>query len=291
MASTNPHSKPQSTPTPGQARRAIDGALTRDRGRLLALWAKWNTKSGDDALRNAFSAKLQASVAERERRAAALPTAAVDASLPIAAHADDIVALIRKHQVVVLAGETGSGKTTQLPKLCLLAGRGAAGMVGCTQPRRLAARSVARRVAEELQVQLGGAVGFQVRFNDAVSEQTAIKFMTDGILLAEIQTDRWLSKYDTIIVDEAHERSLNIDFLLGYLKQLLPKRPDLKLIVTSATIDTERFAAHFGGAPVVNVEGRGYPVEMRYRPLDEVSPLSLDGRGAGERERASSSGR
>ena len=144
MASTNPHSKPQSTPTPGQARRAIDGALTRDRGRLLALWAKWNTKSGDDALRNAFSAKLQASVAERERRAAALPTAAVDASLPIAAHADDIVALIRKHQVVVLAGETGSGKTTQLPKLCLLAGRGAAGMVGCTQPRRLAARSVAR---------------------------------------------------------------------------------------------------------------------------------------------------
>ncbi|WP_374608655.1 ATP-dependent RNA helicase HrpA [Thermomonas sp.] len=270
MASTNPHSKPQSTPTPGQARRAIDGALTRDRGRLLALWAKWNTKSGDDALRNAFSAKLQASVAERERRAAALPTAAVDASLPIAAHADDIVALIRKHQVVVLAGETGSGKTTQLPKLCLLAGRGAAGMVGCTQPRRLAARSVARRVAEELQVQLGGAVGFQVRFNDAVSEQTAIKFMTDGILLAEIQNDRWLSRYDTLIIDEAHERSLNIDFLLGYLKQLLPKRPDLKVIVTSATIDTERFAAHFGGAPVVNVEGRGYPVEMRYRPLEEL---------------------
>ena len=290
MASTTPHSKPQSAPTPAQARRALDGALTRDRGRLLGLWAKWNAKAGDDGLRQAFSTKLQASLAERERRAAALPAATVDASLPIAAHADDIVELIRKHQVVVLAGETGSGKTTQLPKLCLLAGRGAAGMVGCTQPRRIAARSVARRVAEELQVQLGGAVGFQVRFNDAVSEQTAIKFMTDGILLAEIQNDRWLSKYDTLIIDEAHERSLNIDFLLGYLKQLLPRRPDLKVIVTSATIDTERFAAHFAGAPVVNVEGRGYPVEMRYRPLgekpgsestfsqDAVSPITAKGK-------------
>ena len=286
MASTDPHSKHESTPSPGQARRAVDGALTRDRGRLLGLWSKWNAKPGDDALRQAFTSKLQASVSERERRAARLPAATIDATLPIGAHVDQIVALIRKHQVVVLAGETGSGKTTQLPKMCLLAGRGAAGMVGCTQPRRIAARSVARRVAEELQVPLGGAVGFQVRFNDAVSDQTAIKFMTDGILLAEIQNDRWLSKYDTIIVDEAHERSLNIDFLLGYLKQLLPKRPDLKLIVTSATIDTERFAAHFGGAPVVNVEGRGYPVEMRYRPLDEGAPLSLDGRGAGERVEA-----
>ncbi|QNN45820.1 ATP-dependent RNA helicase HrpA [Thermomonas brevis] len=251
-----------------QARRAIDGALTRDRGRLLGLWSKWNAKPGDAALRDAFSAKLQASVAERERRAAALPSATVDAALPIAAHADEIVDLIRSHQVVVIAGETGSGKTTQLPKLCLLAGRGAAGMVGCTQPRRIAARSVARRVAEELQVPLGGAVGFQVRFNDAVGDTTAIKFMTDGILLAEIQNDRWLSKYDTLIIDEAHERSLNIDFLLGYLKQLLPKRPDLKLVVTSATIDTARFAAHFGDAPVVSVEGRGYPVEVRYRPLE-----------------------
>ena len=253
-----------------QARRAIDGALTRDRGRLLGLWSKWNAKPGDTSLRDAFTAKLQASVAERERRAANLPAAKVDETLPIGAEAERIVELIRGHQVVVIAGETGSGKTTQLPKICLLAGRGAAGMVGCTQPRRIAARSVARRVAEELQVQLGGTVGFQVRFNDAVSDTTAIKFMTDGILLAEIQNDRWLSKYDTIIVDEAHERSLNIDFLLGYLKQLLPKRPDLKLIVTSATIDTERFSKHFDDAPVVNVEGRGYPVEMRYRPLEEM---------------------
>src|SRR5690606_690505 len=171
-----------------------------------------------------------------------------------------------------VAGETGSGKTTQLPKLCLAAGRGAGGMIACTQPRRIAARAVARRVAEELQVPLGGAVGFQVRFSDNVSADTAVKFMTDGILLAEIASDRWLSAYDTIIIDEAHERSLNIDFLLGYLKQLLHKRRDLKVIVTSATIDTERFSAHFGGAPVVNVEGRGHPVEVRYRPLGEAGP-------------------
>ncbi len=254
--------------TPAQARRMIDAASTRDRGRLLGLWSKWKAKPADGALRDAFASKLQASIAERERRATQLPVATINPDLPIAAHADELVELIRKHQVVVVAGETGSGKTTQLPKLCLLAGRGQAGMIGCTQPRRIAARSVARRVAEELQVPMGGAVGFQVRFNDQVGDATAIKFMTDGILLAEIQNDRWLSRYDTIIIDEAHERSLNIDFLLGYLKQLLPRRPDLKLIVTSATIDTARFAAHFEQAPVVEVEGRTFPVELRYRPLE-----------------------
>jgi ATP-dependent helicase HrpA len=214
----------------------------------------------------------------RSPRARPAPRVAIGhrrSGLPIAGEADRIVDLIRKHPVVVIAGETGSGKTTQLPKLCLAAGRGAAGMIGCTQPRRIAARAVARRVAEELQVPLGGAVGYQVRFTDNVSEQTAVKFMTDGILLAEIQSDRWLSQYDTLIIDEAHERSLNIDFLLGYLKQLLERRKDLKIIVTSATIDTERFAAHFNDAPVVNVEGRGYPVEVRYRPLE----------GEGEEER------
>src|SRR5690606_32581341 len=210
-----------------------------------------------------------------------LPAAEVAADLPIAAHADRIVELLRAHQVVVVAGETGSGKTTQLPKLCLQAGRGAAGMIGCTQPRRIAARAVARRVAEELQVPLGGTVGYQVRFNDNVSDDTAIKFMTDGILLAEIASDRWLSRYDTIIIDEAHERSLNIDFLLGYLKQLLRKRRDLKLIVTSATIDTERFAKHFDDAPVVGVEGRTWPVEVRYRPLEGGS--GEDGVEGGER--------
>jgi ATP-dependent helicase HrpA len=251
-----------------KARDAIDGACTRDRGRLLGLWSKWNARPGEAAPRAAFESALRASMATRDARAAALPVADVDPALPIAGEAGRIIDLIREHPVVVIAGETGSGKTTQLPKLCLAAGRGVAGMIGCTQPRRIAARAVARRVAEELQVPMGGAVGYQVRFNDNVGEQTAVKFMTDGILLAEIASDRWLSRYDTLIIDEAHERSLNIDFLLGYLKQLLPRRPDLKVIVTSATIDTERFAAHFGGAPVVDVEGRGYPVEVLYRPLE-----------------------
>ncbi|GGK00004.1 ATP-dependent RNA helicase HrpA [Luteimonas terricola] len=248
-------------------REGIDGALSRDRGRLLGLWRRHEQARGDEVRRKAFEDALARSVAQREARAASLPRAEVDPSLPIAAEAERIVELLRAHQVVVVAGETGSGKTTQLPKLCLAAGRGAAGLIGCTQPRRIAARAVARRVAEELQVPLGGAVGYQVRFTEKVGEQTAVKFMTDGILLAEIQSDRWLSRYDTLIIDEAHERSLNIDFLLGYLKQLLAKRPDLKLVVTSATIDTARFSAHFNDAPVVDVEGRGYPVEMRYRAL------------------------
>lgn len=265
-----------------QARRAIDGALSRDRGRLHGLWSRWSGKPDDGRARDAFAQALAASVAQREARMAALPKAEVDPTLPIAAEADRIVELIRAHPVVVIAGETGSGKTTQIPKLCLAAGRGAAGMIGCTQPRRIAARAVARRVAEELQTPLGGAVGYQVRFTENVGEQTAVKFMTDGILLAEIQSDRWLSQYDTLLIDEAHERSLNIDFLLGYLKQLMLKRPDLKVIVTSATIDTERFSAHFGDAPVVSVEGRGYPVSVRYRPLEGEA-----GREAGANARAS----
>ena len=274
------------TPNPGKphdralqnARRAVDGGLARDRGRLLGLWSRWSGKPADAAAQAAFVEALARSVAAREARAASLPTAfEIDPALPIGGEAERIVELIRGHQVVVIAGETGSGKTTQLPKLCLAAGRGAAGMIGCTQPRRIAARAVARRVAEELKTPLGALVGYQVRFNDNVGEQTAVKFMTDGILLAEIQSDRWLSAYDTIIVDEAHERSLNIDFLLGYLKQLLIKRRDLKVIVTSATIDTERFSQHFGNAPVVSVEGRGYPVDVRYRPLNAGS--DEDGEG------------
>ncbi|MDO5505624.1 MAG: ATP-dependent RNA helicase HrpA [Pseudoxanthomonas suwonensis] len=269
-------SSPRKNPL-AQARRAIDGALTRDRGRLLGAWSRWKQRPGDAPLQARFTAMLAASVDARQARAAGLPAAEVNPDLPIAAQAERIVDLIREHQVVVVAGETGSGKTTQLPKLCLAAGRGAAGMIGCTQPRRIAARAVARRVAEELQVPLGAAVGYQVRFTEQVGETTAIKFMTDGILLAEIASDRWLSRYDTLIIDEAHERSLNIDFLLGYLKTLLAKRPDLKLIVTSATIDTARFAAHFDDAPVVDVEGRGFPVEVRYRPLEG------EGEDAGER--------
>ncbi|MCH2092905.1 MAG: ATP-dependent RNA helicase HrpA [Pseudoxanthomonas sp.] len=251
-----------------QGRRALDRALSRDRGRLHGLWSRWQGKPTDAGARQAFEQTLNASIATRERRLSTVPAVTLDASLPIAREGDRIIELIRNHQVVVIAGETGSGKTTQLPKLCLAAGRGVAGMIGCTQPRRIAARAVARRVAEELNTELGRGVGFQVRFNDQVGEDTHVKFMTDGILLAEIASDRWLSAYDTIIVDEAHERSLNIDFLLGYLKQLLRKRRDLKVIVTSATIDTERFARHFDDAPVISVEGRTYPVEVRYRALE-----------------------
>lgn len=193
-----------------------------------------------------------------------------DPALPITAHRAELIRAIRDHQVVVVAGETGSGKTTQLPKLCLEAGRGEAGLIGCTQPRRIAARSVSERVAEELGVELGGPVGYQVRFTDRTSPETRVKFMTDGILLVETQGDPRLAAYDTLIIDEAHERSLNIDFLLGYLKRLLPRRPDLKVVITSATIDTKRFAQHFDEAPVIEVSGRGYPVETRYRPLDAV---------------------
>ena len=259
------------------ARRAIDGALTRDRGRLHGLWSRWQGKPSDIAARTAFEQALAISTARVAARAGSAPMVTLDEALPIAREADKTVDLIRKHPVVVIAGETGSGKTTQLPKLCLAAGRGVAGMIGCTQPRRIAARAVARRVAEELKTPVGGAVGFQVRFNDQVGDDTRIKFMTDGILLAEIASDRWLSAYDTIIVDEAHERSLNIDFLLGYLKQLLRKRRDLKVIVTSATIDTGRFSRHFDDAPVIDVEGRTFPVEVRYRPLEG------EGDDAGER--------
>ncbi|MBV6792277.1 ATP-dependent RNA helicase HrpA [Xanthomonas euvesicatoria] len=260
-----------------ERRRAVDGAMSRDRGRLLGLWSRWQGKPGNPQVRDAFEQALAASQAQRQARAEQQPAITLDDQLPIAREAERIIALIRNHQVVVIAGETGSGKTTQLPKLCLAAGRGAAGMIGCTQPRRIAARAVAARVADELKTPLGTTVGFQVRFTDRVSDQSRIKFMTDGILLAEIASDRWLSSYDTIIVDEAHERSLNIDFLLGYLKQLLRKRSDLKLIVTSATIDTERFARHFDDAPVISVEGRTFPFEVRYRPLEGDTGDSDDG--------------
>ena len=202
--------------------------------------------------------------------------------MPIVGRRDDILAALRSSQVIVVAGETGSGKTTQLPKMCLELGRGVDARIGHTQPRRIAARSVATRIAEELRTPLGSTVGFAVRFADQVSAQTAIKVMTDGILLAEIQRDPMLREYDTLIIDEAHERSLNIDFILGYLKTLLPRRPDLKLIVTSATIDFERFAAHFGEAPVIEVSGRTYPVEVRYRPLTADS--GEDGQGAQTRD-------
>ncbi|MFF9274180.1 ATP-dependent RNA helicase HrpA [Streptomyces griseosporeus] len=224
--------------------------------------------------RAAVLAEIEAEIAKGEERMSArrgrVPAVSYPEQLPVSQKKDAIAEAIRDHQVVIVAGETGSGKTTQIPKICLELGRGVRGMIGHTQPRRIAARTVAERVAEELRTPLGEAVGWKVRFTDQVDpEATFIKLMTDGILLAEIQTDRELRAYDTIIIDEAHERSLNIDFLLGYLKQLLPKRPDLKVVITSATIDPERFSRHFGDAPIIEVSGRTYPVEVRYRPLLE----------------------
>lgn len=212
------------------------------------------------------------------QRATSVPTITYPAQLPVSARQEEIAAAILANQVVIVAGETGSGKTTQIPKICLDLGRGVNAMIGHTQPRRIAARSVAERIAQELgtKVSKESIVGYQVRFTDEVSEHTLIKLMTDGILLAEIQNDPLLRRYDTLIIDEAHERSLNIDFILGYLARLLPQRPDLKVIITSATIDSERFAAHFGvegrPAPIIEVSGRTYPVEIRYRPLDGVEP-------------------
>ena len=216
--------------------------------------------------------------AQLSQRAASVPTITYPAQLPVSARQEEIAAAILANQVVIVAGETGSGKTTQIPKICLDLGRGVNAMIGHTQPRRIAARSVAERIAQELgtKVSKESIVGYQVRFTDEVSEHTLIKLMTDGILLAEIQNDPLLRRYDTLIIDEAHERSLNIDFILGYLARLLPQRPDLKVIITSATIDSERFAAHFGvegrPAPIIEVSGRTYPVEIRYRPLDGIEP-------------------
>ncbi|MFF5337919.1 ATP-dependent RNA helicase HrpA [Streptomyces sp. NPDC013181] len=211
------------------------------------------------------------------RRAERMPAVTYPEQLPVSQKKDEILEAIRDHQVVIVAGETGSGKTTQIPKICMELGRGVRGMIGHTQPRRIAARTVAERIADELKTPLGETVGWKVRFTDQVDpEATFVKLMTDGILLAEIQTDRELLAYDTIIIDEAHERSLNIDFLLGYLARLLPRRPDLKVVVTSATIDPERFSRHFGDAPIIEVSGRTYPVEVRYRPLLEEDAEDAD---------------
>jgi ATP-dependent RNA helicase HrpA len=218
--------------------------------------------------------KIQASSQRLTQRLEKLPKPEYPLALPVSSRRDEIAEAILKHQVVIVCGETGSGKTTQLPKICLELGRGVSGLIGHTQPRRIAARSVATRIAQELDSSLGEIVGYKVRFNEKSSEASYIKLMTDGILLAETQGDKFLNAYDTIIIDEAHERSLNIDFLLGYLKQLLPKRPDLKVIVTSATIDADRFSTHFEGAPIIEVSGRTFPVEVRYRPLGKAGFIS-----------------
>ena len=268
----------------------LNQTLSKDRHFLQQALRNPKRFGGAEVVQQKYQKSHQAYL----QRLANLPQPHYDNTLPVHERREDIKRAIAANQVVIICGETGSGKTTQLPKICLELGRGAAGLIGHTQPRRLAARSVAERIAEELGSDIGSVVGYKVRFNDHTSRDAYIKLMTDGILLAETQTDRFLSAYDTIIIDEAHERSLNIDFLLGYLKQLLPRRPDLKVIITSATIDAERFSRHFApaginakivsdglsnndrpsespkGAPVLEVSGRTYPVEIRYRPLSET---------------------
>jgi len=271
-----------------EALARLDGAMVADRARLRGLLDRALRRGEvDQRAFEEFEGELARSVSLRERRAASVPVVVFPDELPIAQRREEIEKAIRDHQVVVVCGETGSGKSTQLPKMALALGRGVGGMIGVTQPRRIAARAIANRVAEELGQRLGDAVGFKVRFGDKTSPQTLIKVMTDGILLAEMQSDRLLERYDTIVIDEAHERSLNIDFILGYLRHLLPKRPDLKVIVTSATIDPQRFAEHFGTgrdeervpAPVIEVSGRTYSVEVRYR-----APVSATGDDADEDE-------
>ncbi|MEI2264409.1 ATP-dependent RNA helicase HrpA [Erwinia sp. CGal63] len=250
----------------------LDALMLRDRQRLQKR-LQGAKKVKNPAAQQAIAEELSNDIAAAEQRVAmrkaATPAIRYPENLPVSQKKQEIAEAIRDHQVVIVAGETGSGKTTQLPKICMELGRGIVGLIGHTQPRRLAARTVADRIAAELETSLGGCVGYKVRFNDQVSETTQVKLMTDGILLAEIQQDRLLMQYDTIIIDEAHERSLNIDFLLGYLRELLPRRPDLKVIITSATIDPQRFSRHFHNAPVIEVSGRTYPVEVRYRPVVE----------------------
>src|ERR1041385_4667768 len=246
----------------------LPNCLRQDRSHLETRLARW---SADVRLGRGTAGQVQHLLAEarrsielRHRRHERLPQVSYPPHLPITAKKDEIVAAIQRHQVVVIAGETGSGKTTQIPKMCLEAGLGVEGKIGCTQPRRVAALSISRRIAEELRVQYGEEVGCKIRFSDRSSPATYIKLMTDGILLAETQGDRELTEYDAIIIDEAHERSLNIDFLLGHLKLLLQRRADLKLIITSATINTEAFSKAFGDAPIIEVSGRTFPVEVRY---------------------------
>jgi len=258
-----------------QAEKQILQAMVADRHRLRRrlreLQRRAETGQPDDRRLKRLLRDVESSVARSEKRRKGIPPVSYAEDLPITEKRQEIAAAIAAHSTVVVCGETGSGKSTQLPKICLELGRGTTGMIGHTQPRRIAARAVATRIAEELGVPLGQQVGFKIRFSDVTGTDTYVKLMTDGILLAETQGDRFLERYDTIIIDEAHERSLNIDFLIGYLKRLLPKRPDLKLIITSATIDAERFARHFasseGPAPIIEVSGRAYPVEVRHQPL------------------------
>jgi ATP-dependent helicase HrpA len=261
--------------------RLIPKALSRDQAELRRRLRQVEQKglAGEELLQelNNWQKQLDRSREVRNQRQASIPTLHYPEELPVAQQRQRISEAIRRHPVVVLCGETGSGKTTQLPKICLELQRGTGGWIGMTQPRRIAARSIADYLAQDLRTEIGNLIGYKMRFNDRVSTDSLLKVMTDGILLAEIQSDRLLTRYDTLIIDEAHERSLNIDFLLGYLKQLLPKRPDLKLIISSATLDMERIARHFQEAPVIEVAGRTFAVETRYRPLHDPSPDEAEG--------------
>ena len=266
-------------PTPVELRSRLPELMLRDQHRLRRRIERAASLRGDGRREHELgklASDVDAAAARVQTRRNSVPVVSYPAELPVSQRKDEIAAAIRDHQVVIVAGETGSGKTTQIPKICLELGRGVTGQIGHTQPRRLAARTVAERIADELGTELGGPVGYKVRFTDHASDNTLVKLMTDGILLTELQHDKRLLRYDTLIIDEAHERSLNIDFILGYLHRLLPSRPDLKIIITSATIDPERFSEHFAGgesgeqsarAPIIEVSGRTYPVEVRYRPL------------------------
>ncbi len=274
---------PKKANTAQSLKAAIKDCMQKDRFRLskrIQGASRIKNEESRSAVFDEIALDIASSMMTVAQRQQNVPHIEYPEILPVSQKRDDIAKAILENQVVIVAGETGSGKTTQLPKICAEIGRGKFGVIGHTQPRRLAARSVASRIAEEMHTQLGEYVGYKVRFNDKVSENTQIKLMTDGILLAEIQHDRFLNQYDTIIIDEAHERSLNIDFILGYLKNVLPKRPDLKVIITSATIDPERFSKHFSDAPIIEVSGRTYPVDTRYRPLsgeDDVDRDQLQG--------------
>src|SRR6195952_1310331 len=260
---------PPAAPTVAELSARLDDLMTGDTVRLGRRLEGLRRVSGQAKRAKALAdlgMQVDRAGQKVERGLRAVPDIGVPPELPVSERADDLAQAIRDHPVVIVAGETGSGKSTQLPKICLSIGRGVRGLIGHTQPRRIAARALAERIAEETGTEVGGAIGYTIRFGDHTGPDTLVKLMTDGILLAEITRDRLLSAYDTIIIDEAHERSLNIDFLLGYLVQLLPRRPDLKVIITSATIDPQRFSRHFGDAPIVEVSGRTYPVEVRYRP-------------------------
>lgn len=239
--------------------------MARDLHRLNRL------RKGKDANEKQYQELFEKSHLKVLERVERIPNIKLNQELPVTQYADKLIEAIQEHQVIIVAGETGSGKTTQLPQIAMLAGRGLTGLIGHTQPRRLAARSVSQRIAEEVGEKLGESISFKVRFNEQGSQDSLVRLMTDGILLAELANDRFLTKYDTIIIDEAHERSLNIDFIMGYLKQLLPRRKDLKVIITSATLDVNRFSNYFNGAPIFEVEGRSYPVELRYRPISEMT--------------------